>query len=343
MHGFEEIVEVVFDVGANLPDIFVQPRLPAAITQATGELHQGLAFGDQSFWGVTGLSGVGFLGSNLMMLYLWIRDHRVRRVRGNLGHGSGSQVPSGRGVCRSSATKIVIQPRRKILPTRRRVARRWRRWWPSVAVTSRSVRAGIASSAAPPTLSRHRVATATASHSRAARSGWVMRVRCHGQPARLMHVHGGAIQARRPYQPASLASGGKSVRISQGSVPLCPAGQQVHRSCRCQLLQAVPGPRQRVPGCGAQLAHGRSVACGSGRHVPPRLRRNKGCQPNRTRRRNNHPADSPRSARTITVQGRGKPAAADATSAATRGARPGAGWPAGWSRPPGWHSRETPP
>src|SRR5262249_56395982 len=65
----------------------------------------------------------------------------------------------------------------------------------------------------PPTLSSHSVATATANHRRAARSGWVIRVRCHCQPARLIHLNCCSIQARRPYQPASLASGGKSVRI----------------------------------------------------------------------------------------------------------------------------------
>ena len=86
------------------------------------------------------------------------------------------------------------------------------------AVTSSSVLAGIVSSAAPPTLSSHNVATATASHSRAARSGALMRVRCHCQPARLVILKPCSIQARRPYQPASLASGGRSVRISQGSL-----------------------------------------------------------------------------------------------------------------------------
>jgi hypothetical protein len=44
----------------------------------------------------------------------------------------------------------------------------------------------MVSSASPPTLSSHKVATATASHRRAARSGWVMWVRCHCQPARLV-------------------------------------------------------------------------------------------------------------------------------------------------------------
>jgi len=48
------------------------------------------------------------------------------------------------------------------------------------------VLAGIVSSVAPPTLRNHKVAPATASHRRAARAGSVRRVRCHGQPARLV-------------------------------------------------------------------------------------------------------------------------------------------------------------
>src|SRR5205085_658685 len=62
-----------------------------------------------------------------------------------------------------------------------------------------------------------RVATATASQRRAARSGSVMRVRCHCQPARLISLKLCSIQVRRPYQATSHAAGGRSVRISQGS------------------------------------------------------------------------------------------------------------------------------
>jgi hypothetical protein len=70
----------------------------------------------------------------------------------------------------------------------------------------------------PPTLSSQKVATATASHRRAARCGSVMRVRCHCQPARFVTLKPCSIQARSLYQHASLASGGKSVRIHHGSV-----------------------------------------------------------------------------------------------------------------------------
>ena len=85
-------------------------------------------------------------------------------------------------------------------------------------MTSGTVLAGIVSSASPPTLSSHKVATATASHRRAARSGLVMWVRCHCQPARLVILKPCSIQARNPYQQAVLASGGRSVRINHGSL-----------------------------------------------------------------------------------------------------------------------------
>lgn len=105
---------------------------------------------------------------------------------------------------------MVIQPRRNTLTRRNRVARRWRRCASINAVTSSTVLLAMASSAAPPTLTSHKVATATASHSRAARAGCAMRVRCHCQPPRLVSLKLCSIQARRPYQAAVLASGGRS-------------------------------------------------------------------------------------------------------------------------------------
>ena len=88
--------------------------------------------------------------------------------------------------------------------------------------------------------------------------GSAMRVRCHCQPGALVSWKPSSIQARRPYQPAALTSGGKSVRISQGAVwPSSQPANSVQRSCRCRLLQAVPVPRQRVPGGGTKLVNGR--------------------------------------------------------------------------------------
>jgi hypothetical protein len=91
----------------------------------------------------------------------------------------------------------------------------------------------MASSASPPTLSSPKVATATASHRRAARSGLVMRVRCHGHPARLVLVKPCSIQARKPSQQAVLASGGTSVRINHGALSLASQhASNVPCSCR---------------------------------------------------------------------------------------------------------------
>src|SRR5205807_3064829 len=113
--------------------------------------------------------------------------------------------------------EVRDQPRRKTLTSRRRVAGRGRAGWGTRAVTSRTVLAGLVSSAAPPTLTPPQGAPATARPRRAARAGWGIRVRCHGQPARLVSVKPCSIQARRPYQQAVLAAGGSAVRSTHGS------------------------------------------------------------------------------------------------------------------------------
>ena len=86
----------------------------------------------------------------------------------------------------------------------------------------------------------------------AARSGLVMCVRCHCQPARFVIVKPCSIQARRPYQPALLASGGRSSGRIQPRVllPRLPQASRVQCSCRCRPLKAMPVPRQDVPGSG---------------------------------------------------------------------------------------------
>jgi len=95
----------------------------------------------------------------------------------------------------------------------------------------------------------HNVATATASHKRAARWGAVIRVRCHCQPARLVTLKPCSIQARRPYQHASLVVGGRAVRMNQGAVsPSSQQASKVHARRRGARLKAVPVPRQRRPG-----------------------------------------------------------------------------------------------
>ena len=114
---------------------------------------------------------------------------------GTAGHGSGLKRPVGNGSWRSKATGSATHPWRTTLTSRRRVARRDRDRSGHNPVTSSSVLAGMVSAAAPPTLSRHPVATATASHRRAARAGSRIRVRGHGQPARLVLCKPCSIQA----------------------------------------------------------------------------------------------------------------------------------------------------
>ena len=105
----------------------------------------------------------------------------------------------------SSATRMMIHPWRKILTKRNWVARRDWAGGPSPSPRDNRVLSGSVSSAIPPTLSSHNVATATANHSRAARCGSVMRVRCHCHPPRFVILKPCSIQALNPYQHASPA------------------------------------------------------------------------------------------------------------------------------------------
>jgi hypothetical protein len=108
---------------------------------------------------------VGFLGSNMIM-FLWMRHPLAGLDCEPIRPRLWAKGARWQGVCLSRATTIVIQPRRKVLTRRKPVARCW---WASASGTSRSGRAGIVSSAKPPTRSSHSLATATASHRRAAR------------------------------------------------------------------------------------------------------------------------------------------------------------------------------
>ena len=197
---------------------------------------------------------------------------------GTVGHGSGTKAPGGKGAWRRKATNRATPPWRNTLTSRRRVARRVRGRSGHNAVTARSVLSGMSSSAIPPTLSSHKVAPATASHRRAARSGARMRVRCPGQPARWVIVQPCAIEARSPYQQASLASGGRAVSLSPGAVsPSAPRANRVPSTCPPACCEAVPRPRQRVPGWGPKRCKGRQHGVPAGRKVPPVLMRKNGC------------------------------------------------------------------
>ncbi len=70
--------------------------------------------------------------------------------------------------------------------------------------------------ASPPTLTTHRVATASANQMRATREGSDICVFCHCQPSRLKSLKPSSIQWRMPYQVAQADAEGRSVRISQG-------------------------------------------------------------------------------------------------------------------------------
>src|ERR1700741_3980897 len=112
---------------------------------------------------------------------------------------------------------MVIQPWRKTLTKRNWVAHRERGGGQSPSANGNSVLTGTVSSARPPTLSNHNVATATANHNRAARWGSVIRVRCHCHPPRLVILKPCSIQALSPYQHAWPALGAKSVNTNHGS------------------------------------------------------------------------------------------------------------------------------
>jgi hypothetical protein len=101
-----------------------------------------------------------------MIMCLRIRHPLAGRERGHTRPRLWAKGAQRRGGCLIRATTLAIQPCRKVLTRRRRVARRW---WASASDTSSRVLAGIVSSAKPPTLSSHSVATATASLRRAAR------------------------------------------------------------------------------------------------------------------------------------------------------------------------------
>jgi hypothetical protein len=124
-------------------------------------------------------------------------------------------------------------------------------------VPSRRVLSGIVSSDSPPTRTSHSVVPAMATHRRVARSASVRRVRCHGPPPRLATWKLGAIQARNPYQAASLASGGRSVTSSHGSwEPWSQRANKVPSRRRGFPAKAVPRPAHEVPGSGTKVLRG---------------------------------------------------------------------------------------
>ena len=126
---------------------------------------------------------------------------------------------------------MTNRPRRKQLNPRDAGA--WPACFRATCVSGKSSRllAGRLISAAPPTLTIHKVATANTNQTRSTRPGSLMRVDCHCQPPRLKSLKPPSIQARKPYQLTRAASGGRSVRMNQAS--WCAASRpasKVHRS-----------------------------------------------------------------------------------------------------------------
>ena len=117
----------------------------------------------------------------------------------------------------SNAARMRFQPRRNPLTKRTGVARRERGGGGRWVARSGRVLGGKVSSASPPPLTSHTVATAMASPRRAARSGGVRRVYGPCQPPRVVRFKPGSIQARNPYQQPSLPVGGKAVKMNPGS------------------------------------------------------------------------------------------------------------------------------
>src|SRR5579884_2873463 len=109
-------------------------------------------------------------------------------------------------------------------------------------------------SASPPTLTSHSVAAAMTTHKRAARSGSLIRVACHGQPPRMVSLNPRSIQIRSPYQHGSQEAEARSVRINQGF--WWPSSQRAGSvQARGHVEKAVPLPNQLVPVCGAKVSN----------------------------------------------------------------------------------------
>ena len=182
-------------------------------------------------------------------------DILVASIKDTRGQGSGRNVPRGKGSWSSSATGSGSSPAKgtdQAQASRASLAALHAQGRRHV----QRVLSGIAASAMPPTLSSH-----TWRPHRQPQAGCPLRLGHAGalprQPARFVTLKPCSIQARRPYQQASLAAGGTSVRINHGAVyPSSQQASNVQGSWRGARLKAVPVPRQQEPTCGANVANG---------------------------------------------------------------------------------------
>src|ERR1022692_1810458 len=215
------------------------PRGPSAVGPL--ELQKKLA--NSSFLGQRPRIGGERGAAYICRFFVFDASFAVSATGGGIisGHGSGQPSPRGRRPWCSNPARICVHPRWKMAIRRQRGRRLC-----CVCGTSSIVSSGNAASASPPTDNNHHVATATASHSRSARAGSSMRVYCHCQPPLLIRLNPCSIQARKPYQQTSPASGGKSVRTNQGSAyPSPQQARRVQSNCADAVLKAVPRPCQR--------------------------------------------------------------------------------------------------
>src|SRR5262245_50330931 len=219
-------------------------------------------------------------------------DARVRAAGTVVGHGSGDVRPSNNTPARSSVFTMAIRPRTNTLMTRPRsdgaVAGRAASVrfpggdtapsWHALSVQGGTVSTARPISASPPTRRHHQVDTASTSHSRSARRGSVMCVFCQSQPPLLSRLNPCSIQARKPYQQTSAASGARSVSTSQGSAyPASRRASSVHRSRLGASLKASPTPFQDWPSGGTKLARARRCFSPRNRNEPAVLMRMSGC------------------------------------------------------------------
>lgn len=203
-----------------------------------------------------------------------------RQVGGNGREQGERRVGRGRGRRVTAAAKRPSCPRRKRRTRREHGRASWR------GERSRMTGCPRSCARASPVLMTQSVATARASQSRSARSGFVIRVRCHGQPPRLSTLKPCSIQVRTPYQDTVQAEGARSVRMSHGSLsPGFQHATRVQSRRREAAWNAVPRPLQLHPCCGTRERSGTARLRPSGQKAPPVLMRKNGRHPRRTMRR----------------------------------------------------------
>jgi len=184
-----------------------------------------------------------------------------------------------------------------------------------------------------PTLSSHRVATATANHSRAAVLAWS----CGALPlpaSALGDLKPCSIQAP---QPIPTRRTGLRRQIGQDQHDPCsppPSAPAGYSGAGGDGLWAIPVPCQAVPGSAPRSAAAPPRTLPVGRNVPPVLMRKKGCQPKRVNAPKQQRALQATIGQHETVHDRGTARTPGAAGATTPAARHVLAWQTG--RPRRW-------